>query len=213
MKDKIVLCSCICIFLLSPAVFAAEGIYVSGSIGSSLLSDSDFREEDDGHTIKATVEFESGLTYGGAIGYDFGPGRVELAVDNRSHKLSQFADVSAGGIEYGDVSANGDINAVSAMISGFYDIQLNFPVAPYIGGGAGIAEISIYDKDDSELRYKHDTVFAYQVAAGITYDIDNESILEVGYRFFATPDPNFGKVKLEYYNHSFVVGLRFYLWP
>ena len=207
MKNKFMLFGCIFVVLLSSTIFAAEGLYISGNIGPSLLSDSDLKDTSEGITTTATLEFEAGLAYGVAIGYDFGHGRAELAVDYKSHELDRFADVTETGVgDRGNFDAEGDIYTLSSLVNGFYDIQLNFPLTPYIMGGAGIAKITVKESGDKEV----DSVFAYQLGAGIGYAVDADSILDLGYRFFATSDPEFGNTEAEYYSHSIVVGLRLY---
>jgi len=208
MKIKFMLSGCIIILLLSYAIVAAEGLYLSGNIGASVLSDADLEETFEGITETAVLEFDTGLNFGVAFGHDFGSGRVELAVDYKPHKLDRFNDVTVTGVgSLGDFEARGKIHALSVMGNGFYDIQLNSPVTPYIGGGAGFTHIRF---DESDIT-ANDTVFAYQVGAGIGYHIDSESVLDIGYRYFAASDPEFDGVEAEYRSHNFVIGLRLYI--
>ena len=213
MKIKFMLSGCIILLLLSYSIVAADGLYLNGNIGASVLSDSDLEQTFEGITESATLEFDTGLNFGVAVGHDFGYGRVELAVDYKPHKLDRFHDVTVTGEgipgeeNFGDFEARGKIHALSIMGNGFYDIHLNSPVTPYIGGGAGFAQIRF---DESDITDK-DTVFAYQIGAGIGYHIDSESILDIGYRYFATSDPEFDGAEAEYQSHNFVIGLRLYI--
>jgi opacity protein-like surface antigen len=207
MKNTFMLLGCMFMVLLSSSIFFFFFLYVSANIGPGILNDSDLEETSEGITTTATIEFEAGLTYGVAIGYDFSRGRVEFAVDYKSHELSRLTDVTETGVgDRGNIDADGDIYALSSLVNGFYDIHLNAPVTPYIMGGAGIAKITVKKSGDKEA----DSVFAYQLGAGIGYDIDDDSILDLGYRFFTTSDPEFDKAEAEYYSHGIVIGLRLY---
>lgn len=213
MKNKLMLFSCIFVLLLSSTVFAIEGLYVSGNIGPSILSDSDIDESEAGTTLSAELEFETGLTGGAAIGYDFGMGRLEAAVDYKSHDLDEWKDVTLTGYgNQGDFSGSGEITALSVLVNGYYDIENESPVTPYISGGIGFATVEIDDfeiegysvQDDSE----DDTVFAYQLGVGIGFDVNEKITLDLAYRFFATNELDFDGVDAEYQSHNFIAGIR-----
>ena len=86
--------------------------------------------------------------------------------------------------------ADGDVRVLSAMANAWYDVAVDFPVTPYVGGGIGVANvdaeasfagITIVDDDD--------TVFAYQAGAGAAYPLTETVSIFAGYRFFGTADP------------------------
>ncbi len=129
----------------------------------------------------------------------------------------------------------GEISAISFMVNGFYDFGARSRIKPYLGVGAGVAQLSMNDVDglfgiaatladppggDTALTVRlkvddDDTVFAYQFGAGVGYEISEMIILTLDYRYFATRDPKFTddfgeKVTSEYRSHSFGVGLRYY---
>ena len=207
---KLVLFSCIFLLLLSSTVFAAEGVYISGNAGLSLLRDSTLTDTVPGTTITTDAEFESGLNLGLAVGNDFGNGRVEIAFDYKSHGLYKFEDWTTGSGNLGDFDGNGDIKTLSAMINGFYDIPLGAPVTPYVGGGVGVARIEL---DNIVIRGvsiagSQDTVFAYQLGVGIGYDIIESTTVDIGYRYFRTANPKFRNTKGKYHSHNFILALR-----
>jgi opacity protein-like surface antigen len=209
---KLVLFSCIFLLLLSSTVFAAEGVYISGNAGLSLLRDSTLTDTAAGIITTTTdAEFESGLNLGLAVGNDFGNGRFEIAFDYKSHGLDKLKDFSVTGSgNLGDFDGNGDIKTLSAMINGFYDIPLGVPVTPYVGGGVGVARIEL---DNIVIRGvsiagSNDTVFAYQLGAGIGYDIIESITVDIGYRYFRTDNPKFRNTKEKYHSHNFILALR-----
>jgi opacity protein-like surface antigen len=211
MKKKLILLSCIFVLLMSPSVFSAEGFYVSGNIGPSILSDSDISDSEAGLTLTADLTFDTGITFGGAIGYDFDKGRIELAVDYKSHDVDEWQDVSITGFgNLGDFSGDGEVTALSLLANGYFDIHTNSPVTPYLGGGIGFANIDVEDLtfEGIEIGDDDDTVFAYQAAVGIGIDVAENITVDVGYRFFGTSDPDFDGTEAEYHSHNIIAGLR-----
>jgi opacity protein-like surface antigen len=98
------------------------------------------------------------------------------------------------------------------MLNGFYDIPRGGRWRPYLGGGIGVGFVSA---DFSAAGDDDDTVFAYQVGAGIGYEITPSIIVALDYRFFGTTDPEFDaiitKVVAEYISHNIGLNLRFRL--
>ena len=62
---------------------------------------------------------------------------------------------------------------------------------------------------DSDYYEDDDTVFAYQVGAGVAYSINKNMILDLKYRFFATEDPNLYGSKAEFKSHNIYFGFRY----
>ena len=96
------------------------------------------------------------------------------------------------------------------------------PITPYIGGGVGFATLylsdtygtntktglrtRLYDSDD-------DTVFAYQVGAGLEIAFTPMLSLDMGYRYFGTAKAKFDNhssttTELKFESHNASVGLR-----
>ena len=57
-----------------------------------------------------------------------------------------------------------------------------------------------YDADD--------TVFAWQVGAGIGYALTPQLTFDLKYRYFATSDPEFDGTEVEYASHNVYAGIR-----
>jgi opacity protein-like surface antigen len=101
------------------------------------------------------------------------------------------------------------------MANAFWDIETGSPVTPYLGGGIGVANVSINDLGVFGISVvdDDDTVFAYQFGAGIALELNPNMALDFGYRYFVTTDPeftdNFGdKFESEYQTHNASLGLR-----
>ncbi len=213
MKNKVLLIGCIFVLLLSSTVFAAKGLYISGNIGASIPNDSEIEGSEAGVTLQSDLEFDTGFTGGIATGNDLGKVRLEVAVGYSSNELEEWKDITITGLgNLGDASGSGDITALSVLVNGYYDMEIDLPFTPYIGGGIGFAKIEIDDitiagvtiMDEAE----DDTVFAYQLGLGIGIDVSEKVTLDLGYRFFATADPEFDGVEVEVETHNFIGGVR-----
>ena len=101
---------------------------------------------------------------------------------------------------------------VSLMGNAFFDIPTGLPLRPYVGAGIGFgiagASEDLFDSDDSDL------VGAFQLMAGLGYDISPRATLTLGYRYFTTSDPDFvlapGQFfETEFTSHDIQLGARF----
>jgi opacity protein-like surface antigen len=206
MKRFIVMAVFALVFITTSAQAADKGMYVSGNLGLTMLSDSDLSEG----SINGEISFDPGIVIGGALGYDYGNIRAEGEITYR------MSDMDEATIGFDPVffplcpctgSIDGDVSALSFMANGYYDFPVaNSSVAPYLGGGIGVANVS-YDfagiGDDSDL------VFAYQLMAGIGFEINPSTTLTAGYTYFGTTDADFQGTKATVESHNFSLGARF----
>lgn len=168
------------LLLATPAVHA--DFYVGGTFGFGFPSDLD---DDDGNTI----ELEDDLGGGIALGYNFVPVRLEGELVFRTSDVRRFQD------DQESHSASGSIDNLGVMMNAFYDFHTGQLARPYVGGGFGASRFSAESVrwDDGnqigngETRLDDsETVFAYQVMAGIEYEITRNASIRAGYRFFGT---------------------------
>lgn len=188
--------------ILAASYASAEGPYVSGNIGTTMSNDATTSIV--GISGNADIEYDTGFSFGGALGYDLGNNtRVEGEVAYRTADLDR---VSGPG---GSFALTGELNVFSFLVNGYYDIKVDAPVTPFITGGIGFANTEIADGDDSV----DDNVFAYQLGAGLSYAVDNQMTIDFGYRYMSTSDPEFEEsgvtMESEYGSHNFYVGLRY----
>jgi len=104
----------------------------------------------------------------------------------------------------------------------FFDIRNPSPVTPYIGGGIGLATLSLDDtyatnpSTGNRVRLYDsgsETVFAYQAGAGLEIALNYMLSLDLGYRYFGTAKTTFNKsshitTEMEFRSHNASVGLR-----
>lgn len=207
---------------------AREGWYVTGGAGGTLLQESS-------STItvpsigSATFDTDFDFGYGlqGAAGYAWdsygnrGGGavlRVEGEVFYKSNGLDSITvkTVTLAGIGTlvapGTVSVSGDVSALGFMANAWYEFLTGMPWRPYVGGGIGMANISL---DESLLTDDDDWVFAYQFGAGLGYEITPDVVIAIEYRLLGTTDPTFVAIPgvdfdAEYLSHNIGLVVRFF---
>ena len=190
-----------------------DDAYVSGSLFYTMPKD-----------LRSSVGVRGGLDngLGGAlaIGRRFGPVRGEI---EGSYRQANVGNVEGFGLA---VEGTGKLSALSAMANVYVDpaFQLG-PFQPYVGGGIGIARFRVRDVSAVGLPAvlpvtsigtlsESETGFAYQLMAGLGVAVGSNSVLRVGYRYFATPSlttdvPTIGDVKIDGLKvHGIEVGFR-----
>lgn len=91
----------------------------------------------------------------------------------------------------------GNFSMLAFMANVDYDFDTGSRWVPYVGGGLGVATISIdtETEEGTSLADDSDTVFAYQVGAGLGYEFPLEEgrsiTVSLDWRYFATQDPTF----------------------
>lgn len=189
----------------SVSAASAQSIYYGAHGGLNLAHDSDFGPS--GSTLE--LSFDPGFAIGGFVGYEFGGGlRAEGELSYRANDGDSFLGVGL----------DGDVTSLAFMVNGFYDFDIGSPFTPYVGGGVGVASVSLNDVGavGIVLADDDDVVFAYQLGFGVGYELSPTLTLTADYRYFATADGEFTTGPLlggivvdgEYSNSTFLVGAR-----
>ncbi|MDH3575292.1 MAG: outer membrane beta-barrel protein [Desulfobacteraceae bacterium] len=195
---------CLFLILSSSIVFAeSQGLYIGGRLGACFLNDSTLSEE--GVALTVETEFDTGMVLEGAVGYDFGMFRAEGEIGYRKNDVDKF---SAFGLS---VEGNGDVDTLSFMINGYFDIETQSGLTPFIGAGIGYAKISANDWSVGgiDIGSEDDSVFAYQLGLGLGYSVTKNWIIDIAYKYFATEDPDFEGTEAEYDSHNITIGFRY----
>lgn len=156
----------------------------------------------------AAVDFDTGVSAGVAIGRSltdlslFPAGLRRLRVEAEySYGSSDFEKAGAG---------NAELKSSVFMTNLYYDLPLAAGlerIKPYVGAGIGAVRI---DAEGAGLADSDETVFAFQVRAGLAYAVRPDLNMTVGYRFLQTDDPKFDNTfESEYRSHAVEVGLRY----
>lgn len=195
------------------------GPYVSGFIGVSIPRDSDVTTEyfNNDPADKDQVEFDPGINIGGTGGFDFGYLRLEGEI---SHKYSEIDSITDQNANFRFRNPDGNLGVTAFMANAFFDLHNETRVTPYLGGGIGFASLQLSDTRGNDaagrlLLYEEDddTVFAYQVGAGVEIAINRRFSLDIGYRYFgtetATFDNNFDRSNsMKFESHNVAAGFR-----
>ncbi|MDO7895951.1 outer membrane protein [Pseudomonas citrulli] len=214
--------------VIAPATSFADtlGPYVSAMGGLNWVADQDLNQNDlDFVEMQYNQPLHSGYATGLAVGWGFPIGlRPELEASYRKNTLTQFNHrVYEGG---GSIDGEGKEEASSLMANLWYDVS-NLPAplsrfTPYVGGGLGYAVLTISGLEAGGVQFGNshrDTVPAYQLGAGVGFELAEHWSMSLDYRYFKTREAHFGDiqnlpqgdVKTEYKAQSLMLGLRYWL--
>ena len=183
-----------------------KGLYVGGFGGANFLTNKKH------HGIK--LDFNTGYTAGGAIGYRLCDGiRLEVEGAYRHNKLRKvkFAGSSVH-------AHKTNFHTSSVLVNAVYDFKdfgndWCWSITPYAGAGIGYGWQKVSYRADSDASGNTDQFsgngrnrkngFAWQLLAGLTYDLGCDTDISLEYRFFKGRADRF-------YNNSVDVMLRYY---
>ena len=184
--------------LASPALARDDSFYVQVEGGPMIVQDIEF--DVNGVANDFSVNSDVGYDFGGLVGYDFGPVRLEAEASYREADIDdvnvglQGFPLTATGIALpGVYSAAGDVSSLSFMVNGLFDFGPDDGLQGFAGGGVGVArteataQVSLGNPpglDDS------DTGFAWQVLAGVRAPLSDNIDVGLKYRFFNGEDVN-----------------------
>ena len=211
--NRIITTISLALLCFSPALAAHTGPYIGGFGGANLVPDTSCNSS----TGTFILAYKPAIQWGGMIGWDLGPenmlggeGRVELEYSHRGNKLDTVNLKSSG-----KVPAVGTLDVDSLIISSYYVYRSPSIFSPYIGAGAGAAQVQAdkFQFSGSSLASSTSTVFAYQGGLGVDTNLFKNVSLDLGYRFFGISRPhltelNGKKFTIDYYSHSALLGLR-----
>lgn len=201
-------------------------------------------------TFSAGFGSDNDSLFGGAlaIGYNFNkrfniPIRTELEYSMFSEaeaKGSRSTTYPIGIVETTSLKQKFDIQTL--FVNAYYDFKTGTQLTPYIGGGLGVAFVNsktsgtlgvvfplalggLNDSIGSSSSRKMNSNFAWNIGAGIGWDINEQWTLDLGYRFvglgkvksntatYITPDQTgrfeFNSKVDNLYMHQVALGVRF----
>ncbi|MEM8771859.1 MAG: outer membrane beta-barrel protein [Pseudomonadota bacterium] len=181
-------------------------LYVSVFGGASFLTDSTFNGVSNpevgvpaptgiaGAPLSVELDADTGFTFGGAIGYQFGfkylkifHPRVEIEVSYLSNNIGE------GSFNGGSQTFSGEQDTLFVYINNYSDIKFHEDqkFVPYIGGGFGLgfvdSDVSYFPATASAPVFGvfgDDTAFAGHVAVGATYALSDKLELYSEGRYF-----------------------------
>lgn len=147
------------------------------------------------------VDTDEGYGFAAAFGKQMEMFRVEAEIATQENDLN---NIEVGGRGVGGFD-NGDVSIDSLMGNAFVDVLLASGFSVYCGGGLGVANVTVgaYDYEIDE------TVFAYKLGAGVTYDFSSVWGVRLGYEYFATDDVEYNLITAEdIESNSLTLGLK-----
>ncbi|PKN52426.1 MAG: hypothetical protein CVU55_04060 [Deltaproteobacteria bacterium HGW-Deltaproteobacteria-13] len=184
---------------------ATKGPYMSALLGGTYLTESDLTD----NGVKGKIEYTVGIASVLAGGYNFGMFRMEGEIGYQRNSMDKATVCDGGGCGGGSISGN--TSALSGLVNGYIDFVNSSPVTPYISGGIGVAyvKVDVDQRNGSGTDSFNDTIFAYQVGAGLAYAINQNLSLDLKYRYFATPELDLEGSKATFGSHNVYFGLRY----
>ena len=179
-------------FSATPA--SAGHSYISGNVGSSWMNDT----KDGAYKYGLS----NGLTALGAIGMREHCYRFEGEFGYQKNTVDKLYGPSS------TITYNGDVEVVSLLANAYWDIYTGESVKPYLTAGVGAARVQF--ESIPFLPDEHDSVFAYQLGAGLAIPISHGVKLDARYRYFSTAEfslNNGNQSRLS--SNSVLLGLRF----
>lgn len=225
----------------APAAHAqyAEGLYIAGGAGFSLLPNTGLGLDSSavtglaaaGYGNEATVGFAPGFAGVLSLGWGFGNGlRAEIEGSFRTNDTDGSSGV-AGWAADGGISGRQESWGVMGNV--LLDLLQIGPVTPYIGIGAGYmvtdwSGVRGYSQNGALRMTVNDSdgQFAYQGIAGLAFPLEflPGLALTAEYRFLGTLQPRLqvrfdnpatgatvarGRIEPDSYNQSVMLGLRY----
>ena len=198
-------------------------MYISVNVGGSFLTDADTTDTSPVGSASGEVTTDAGFALTGAVGYAMLNGlRIEGEISYRENDLDTFDvdTITSGGATFSGAPVplplKGEATALGFMANAFYDFDTGSNWVPHIGGGLGVAILTLNIESIggfSSSFDETDTVFAYQIGAGLGYRVNSYSRFDVSYRLMGTSDPKFSDgfdtVETEYLNHSIMAGYTY----
>lgn len=210
------------------APLATSGFYIGTRNGFGVADDTNFNVGGGG--VRVTNQYEFGFGNGLVAGYNFGPMfngiglRGELEIGRSQFSIDTH---TVNGTKVGEIDSFGELRAFTGFANAFLDFNLGRMVGaspdswlnrvtPYIGGGIGYSDVELRKMGISAtgvLIKDNDAQLAYNLSAGIGFDIFERTTLEFGYRYMSVPELQFTardgtRTKTELNANLFTVGMR-----
>lgn len=168
--------------------------------------------EMDGRAYGVNDVFKTAKTdwvWGGsaAVGVKMCAFRAELEYNQTLTTAKDTREIGTG------VFTRGKQSYRSYMLNGYFDLPTRTAVRPYVGAGIGLARIknrlAAFDATDYEVTKHKETNFAYQLMAGVGYNLTCNWTLDLGYRWVDNGHSKWEDVKMDSTEHQFTAGIRY----
>jgi opacity protein-like surface antigen len=225
MKRLLLALSLVAVMMFPAASFAEElGVYVAPKFTYSFQTMDDVAAKGNGIDYSLSDGDDSTAGVALAVGYDFGvkfdvPVRVELEYAYRGENKESWNTTSGADSLEGSMK----VHAQTLFVNAYYDFKNDTAFTPYVGFGIGAAFLDT--KNSIDLVYggntydasasNTETNFAWNVGAGVAYELTKSWDIDFGYRFVDMGQAEGGKIngavhgEADVTAHEFALGLRY----
>jgi opacity protein-like surface antigen len=196
---RIALSAALLLGVLSGSAEAADGLYFTPSVGVVSVPDQDFEV----FAIPGTLEYKTGWSLDGAVGYRFGQFRIEAEIGYARFGIGSVRTPAGTG------RLNGDMALLTGSAGAYYDLPFQ-GVVPFLGGGVGFVHTdgSDIEVDPSEaLVFDKHTSLMLHGDVGIAVPVSANVELVPAYRYSWTRNGRNGLDDMS--THTFRIGLRY----
>jgi opacity protein-like surface antigen len=161
--------------------------YAGSALGAVLARDSS--ASDTGGT-EAVMSYDTGFVFSLAAGawFDWG-GRLEGEMAWRRLPAVRLYPCSGMTSYYADTTLWG----VNGMVNYWQELFPRAAVTPYVGGGMGVAWVTVSDAAFNATSGNDSTGFAWQAGGGFLFKAGSRFALDLGYRYFGITGLEFGQ--------------------
>jgi outer membrane autotransporter protein len=190
------------LIMAMPAARAEDGFYIGGNLSYAVLSESDIADSGGD-----TLQYNQGAAVSFDMGYRLGIGRIEAELGYQRNGVSKYRTAS------GDVDATGGLTQTRALLNAYIDIPIGTSITPYVGVGAGVAQVNLNDFNVAgsglpDESYD-DRVNVAQVSIGGASRINDRIDMDVRYRYLMSSDASFDATTLSLSGYLLTLGLRY----
>ncbi len=188
---------------------ASQGLYVGGLLGVAVPVDSEMTDST-APGITLDIESDAGIALGAVLGYDLGNSiRIEGEISLQKNDLDT---IGYAGIA---IPVSGDFSTMGFGVNGYYDFVNQSALTPFISAGVGLVDVEVSDfgipGSGIPNASDDDTVFSYNIGAGIGYAMTERATVDIRYRYCGMSDAEFDTTTIEIASHNFYMGVRFAL--
>lgn len=210
--SKSISCALFIICLIVASTASAGDYYVSGKVGGSFQAIQDAKI-----TNYDVLNDPEGTSFTGSLGLGYNwnddvPVRTELELGYRQFEDDVSARPSGGGAV---VSGKYTSRIATLMANAYWDFYNKTKFTPYLGAGLGVAAIDTKVSDSSGSVDNILATYALNVSAGCGYEVSDNVILDLGYRYLRTGEASVeskatgNKMTGTPEAHEVTVGLRY----
>lgn len=178
-----------------------SGFYVVGRQGLSVTDKTRFSSGGGATSFETT--YDLGRQMGLGVGYSFGPvlgpvsPRIELEGSFGNPEVRSQKVVQGGvNISPGKTDSFGSIRSYNGLANVFLDVDLGRTamgqnnawmarISPFVGAGVGLSSVNLRKQGISATGVamdSTDTRLTWQISAGVSYKVFDQTQLEIGYR-------------------------------